>query len=191
MNLRSVSASLSLVPVALLAACSLPSSPSSAPPYVVATLQPTAGNQASGTAWFVRQGSDVLVRARVTGLKPNQEHGFHVHEKGDCSAPDATSAGGHFNPDGKPHGPQAGPHHAGDMPSLKADAAGVADYSATVHGSVLDGSAGDLAGKGLVVHANPDDYTTQPTGNSGARIACGVIGKVAGQDASGRAVPLP
>ena len=188
MTLRAMT--LSLAPIALLAACtSTPSTP--AAPYVVAALQPTAGNQASGTVWFVQQGPDVLVRGRVSGLKPNQEHGFHVHEKGDCSAPDATSAGAHLNPDGKPHGPQTGPHHAGDMPALKADASGTAEFRATVQGSVLNGAPGDFAGKGLVVHAAPDDYTTQPTGNSGARIACGVIGKVAGQDAAGRMVPMP
>jgi len=188
MNLRALT--LSLAPVALLAACT--TTPSTPPaPYVVASLQPTAGNQASGTVWFVRQGPDVLVRGRVTGLKPNQEHGFHVHEKGDCSAPDATSAGGHLNPDARPHGPQSGPHHAGDMPSLKADASGTAEFRTTVQGTVLSGGAGDFAGKGLVVHAAPDDYTTQPTGNSGARIACGVIGNVAGQDAAGRMVPMP
>ena len=181
---------LSLAPIALFAACtSTPTTP--AAPYVVAALQPTAGNQASGTVWFVQQGPDVLVRGRVSGLKPNQEHGFHVHEKGDCSAPDAMSAGAHLNPDGKPHGPQTGPHHAGDLPALKADASGTAEFRATVHGSVLSGAPGDFAGKGLIVHASPDDYTTQPTGNSGARIACGVIGKVSGQDAAGRMVPMP
>jgi len=183
---------LPLASLSLLAACAMPSSSSSgaAGPYVVASLAPTAGNQASGTVWFVQQGPQVLVRGRVTGLKPNQEHGFHVHEKGDCSAPDATSAGGHFNPDGKPHGPQGAPHHAGDLPALKADASGAANIRATIDGSVLAG-ANALAGKGVIVHANPDDYTTQPTGNSGGRIACGVIGTAAGQDAAGRAVPMP
>jgi len=188
MNLRALT--LSLTTIALLGACNTtPSTPPSA--YVVAALQPTAGNQASGTVWLAQKGPDVLVRARVTGLKPNQEHGFHVHEKGDCSAPDGTSAGAHLNPDAKPHGPPTGPHHAGDMPSLKADASGSAEFRTTVQGSVLSGTAGDFAGKGLVVHAAADDYTTQPTGNSGARIACGVIGKVAGQDAAGRMVPMP
>jgi len=184
---------LPLASLSLLAACAMPSSPSSSAggPYVVASLAPTAGNQASGTVWFMQQGSKVLVRGRVTGLKPNQEHGFHVHEKGDCSSADATSAGAHLNPDGKPHGPQAAPHHAGDLPALKADASGTADFRATVDGSALGASPGAFAGKGLIVHASPDDYTTQPTGNSGARIACGVVGTVAGQDAAGRAVPMP
>jgi Cu-Zn family superoxide dismutase len=189
MNLRP--SLLSLAALAWLGACTLPSSSPSPGPYVVASLQPTAGNQASGTVYFIQQGPQVLVRGRVTGLKPNQEHGFHVHEKGDCSGADGMTTGGHLNPDGKRHGPPGGEHHAGDLPALKADASGVVDVRATVNGTVLGGGPGDFAGKGLIVHANPDDYTTQPTGNSGARIACGVIGTVSGQDAAGRAVPLP
>ncbi len=83
------------------------------------------------------------------------------------------SAGGHFNPNGKPHGPPSGEHHAGDLPSLKADGAGTATIDSRVRGLV--GGPTEFAGKALVVHVSPDDYTTQPTGNSGARIACGVI----------------
>jgi Cu-Zn family superoxide dismutase len=131
------------------------------------------------------------MRGRITGLVPNQEHGFHVHEKGDCSSDDAMSAGGHLNPDGKRHGPPTGEHHAGDVPSIKADANGVATVRTRVAGTLLGSGAADIAGKALVVHASPDDYTTQPTGNSGARIACGVIGVGSGRDASGNAVPIP
>jgi Cu-Zn family superoxide dismutase len=143
--------------------------------YVVASLKPTRGNSAAGTVWFAQEGADVVVRGRITGLVPNQEHGFHVHEKGDCSSDDATSAGGHLNPDGKRHGPSTGEHHAGDIPAIKADANGVATVRTRVAGTLLGSGAGDIAGKALVVHASPDDYTTQPTGNSGARLACGVI----------------
>ena len=158
------------------------------PAYVATTLRPTTGNSAAGTVWFIADGSDVRIRGRITGLKPNQEHGFHVHEKGDCSSGDGMSAGGHFNPAGKPHGPPGGEHHAGDLPALKADAAG----NATLDGRVR-GVAGptEFAGKALVVHLSPDDYTTQPTGNSGVRIACGVIGIAAGRDASGNAILIP
>ena len=113
--------------------------------------------------------------ARVSGLTPNQAHGFHVHEKGDCSAPDATSAGGHFNPGGAPHGAPPARHHAGDMPSLMADAQGNAQASFTIDGNLAGDAASAFVGKAVIVHAMPDDYTTQPTGNSGARIACGVI----------------
>jgi Cu-Zn family superoxide dismutase len=120
----------------------------------------------------------VLVSGEVRGLKPNADHGFHVHEKGDCASPDGMSAGGHFNPTGAPHGNHdAGPHHAGDLRMLTADANGVAKFSyesATV--SVGSGAA-DVVGKGLIVHRDPDDFKTQPTGNSGARLACGVIAR--------------
>lgn len=145
------------------------------PPRAVAMLKPTSGNQASGTVWVTQEGDHVVVRAAVSGLTPNREHGFHVHEKGDCSAPDASSAGGHFNPNAKAHGPPGAEHHAGDMPSLKADASGNATTSFEVKGVLLGTGSNDLMGKALVVHADPDDYATQPAGNSGKRIACGVM----------------
>jgi len=164
------------------------------PPTAVATLSPASGSQANGVVRFIQEGDHVVVRARVAGLTPNREHGFHVHEKGDCSAPDATSAGAHLNPDGKPHGPQAAAHHAGDLPSLKADATGVAETSFEVKGALLGTGAGDLIGKALIVHADPDDYLTQPTGNSGKRIACGVIASPAqpgglGGNAESKTIP--
>jgi Cu-Zn family superoxide dismutase len=138
----------------------------------VASLTPTQGQSTAGIVTFHSQaGGQVTVHAHVTGLKPNAEHGFHVHENGNCASPDGSSAGGHFNPSGAPHGPQSGPHHAGDMPALKADAKGVADAKFTLQ------NVGDLSGRSVVVHANPDDYATQPTGNSGGRIACGVIAR--------------
>lgn len=145
------------------------------PPTATAMLNPTRGETANGLVRMAQEGDRVVVRARVAGLVPNREHGFHVHEKGDCSAADASSAGEHFNPHAQPHGPQHAEHHAGDLPSLKADAAGVAATSFEVKGTLLGAGASDLIGKALVVHADPDDYTTQPSGNSGRRIACGVI----------------
>jgi superoxide dismutase, Cu-Zn family len=162
----------SLVAVAALAGCS---TVGSSGPSANVTLAPTQGNTAAGTMTFESRGDELRVQVRVTGLKPNVEHGFHIHEKGDCSAPDATSAGGHFNPHGHPHGPQDAAHHAGDMPALKADANGVAEAKFTMKGVTIGSGAGDIVGKGVVVHAQPDDYKTQPTGNSGARIACGVV----------------
>lgn len=144
-------------------------------PTGVAQLQPTQGNTASGEVRFTQQGGRLSVTAQVSGLKPNQEHGFHVHEKGDCSSPDAASAGGHFNPDGKPHGPPGAPHHAGDLPSLKADAQGRAQASFSIDGALAGDAGTAFAGRAVVVHAMPDDYAGQPAGNSGARIACGVI----------------
>jgi Cu-Zn family superoxide dismutase len=138
-------------------------------------LNPASGSKANGVVRMVQEGERVVVRARVSGLTPHREHGFHVHEKGDCSAPDASSAGEHLNPAGKPHGSPTGDHHAGDLPALKADAAGVATTNFEVKGTLLGAGAGDFIGKALVVHADPDDYMTQPSGNTGARIACGVI----------------
>ena len=143
----------------------------------VASLEPTQGNTASGTVSFVQTGDKVVVTARVTGLAPGS-HGFHVHEKGDCNAPDGMSAGGHFNPHGKAHGnPSAPDHHAGDMPMLVADSNGVASLTAELDAVSVGGTVADVIGKSVIVHKDADDFTTQPTGNSGARVACGVIRK--------------
>lgn len=140
-----------------------------------AVLKPTQGNTASGTVSFRQEGSNVVVNARFSGLTPGA-HGFHIHDKGDCSAPDATSAGGHFNPGGKPHGhPDHADHHAGDMPQLMADASGNASLTASLTGVTIGDGAANIVGRGVIVHAAPDDFKTQPTGNSGARVACGVI----------------
>ena len=143
-------------------------------PGATATLTPTAGNTVGGTVTFMPSGNGVAVAAKVTGLPPGS-HGFHIHAKGDCSAPDASSAGDHYNPTSKPHGdPASAEHHAGDMPMLVADASGNATLNATVAGLKI-GSGEDIVGKAVVVHKDPDDFKTQPSGNSGARIACGVI----------------
>ena len=142
-----------------------------------ATLAPTAGNTTSGTVTFTQKGDKVTVEAKLSGLTPGG-HGFHIHEKGDCSAPDAMSAGGHFNPAGKPHGsPDTPDHHAGDMPMLQADASGNATLTADLAGVAVGSGAGDIVGKSVIVHKDADDYKTQPTGNSGARVGCGVIKK--------------
>jgi Cu-Zn family superoxide dismutase len=142
----------------------------------VATLTPTQGNNVRGLIVFHQMGDgSLMAHAQITGLKPNGEHGFHIHDKGDCASADGTSAGGHFNPDGKPHGPQDAAHHAGDMPSLKADANGAVDLKFKLVGPTVSTGPASLVGRGVIVHANPDDFATQPTGNSGARVACGVI----------------
>lgn len=148
-------------------------------PRATASLKSTAGNTASGAVTFAQSGGKVLVSGEVRGLKPNAMHGFHVHEKGDCSGADGMTTGGHFNPDGRPHGEHGNaPHHAGDLMSLKSDGNGVASFRFESSGiSVASGAANDVVGRGLIVHRDPDDYKTQPTGNSGARIACAVIAK--------------
>lgn len=144
-------------------------------PSATASLKPTTGNNTTGTVTFTQKGDKLLVSANVKGLTPGP-HGFHVHEKGDCSAPDGMSAGGHFNPHKKPHGGASGAErHGGDLGNLTADSYGNANMQIEVDGISMGSGADTIIGKGVIVHANPDDFKTQPTGNSGGRIACGVI----------------
>jgi Cu-Zn family superoxide dismutase len=141
-----------------------------------ATLQPTKGNNVRGTVNFEQRGSKVRVAANVTGLRPNGEYGFHIHEAGDCSSGDGMSAKGHFNPYGKPHGHHgSAERHAGDLQSLKSDSNGNAN--ATFETDIITVTSGpaSIVGRGLIVHVQPDDHKTQPTGNAGARSACAVI----------------
>jgi len=145
-------------------------------PRAGAQLQPTTGNTTTGSASFTQVGDKVRLVAAVSGLTPGQEHGFHVHEAGDCSSGDGMSAKSHFNPYGRPHGnPASAERHAGDMPSLKADASGTANVDTMLDVMTVRPGPASVVSRGLIVHANPDDYTTQPTGNAGARLACGVI----------------
>ncbi len=154
----------------LAAACSSMGGSASGP-KAVATLAPTQGNEVRGTVTFTQKGDSVHVDTVLTGLNPGSQHGIHVHEKGDCSAPDGTSAGGHYNPVGSPHGPQSGPHHMGDMPNIQAGTYGGTNASFDIAGVKVE----DLVGKSVIVHRDVDDYKSQPAGNSGPRIACGVI----------------
>lgn len=157
----------------LLAACQ--TTPSE-PPRATAQLLPTTGNKTFGEATFEQMGDKVRVSIFVQGLKPEQEHGLHIHEVGDCSSGDGMSTKGHFNPNGKPHGHYSSANrHAGDLPALKADKSGRAKVEADVDIITVAPGPASVVGRGLIVHAAPDDYTTQPTGNAGARIACGVI----------------
>ncbi|HRP73063.1 MAG TPA: superoxide dismutase family protein [Luteimonas sp.] len=139
-------------------------------------LAPTEGNATAGAITFELVDGGIRATGEVTGLSPG-DHGFHVHEHGDCSAPDGTSAGGHFNPGTSNHGRVGhGVHHGGDSDNIFANDAGVATVDSLLQGVTLgDGAATDIVGKAVIVHADPDDYTTQPTGNAGARLACGVI----------------
>ncbi|MDH5834980.1 superoxide dismutase family protein [Luteimonas kalidii] len=141
-----------------------------------ATLAPTEGNEVAGRLEFGSVDGGIRITGEVTGLSPGSEHGFHVHETGDCSAPDATSAGGHFNPATTDHGRVGqGEHHAGDSDNIVANDAGTAMVDTLLRGATLDQGETGIIGRGVIVHADPDDYTTQPTGNAGARLACGVI----------------
>ena len=142
-----------------------------------AQLQATKGHAVSGSVHFLQRLDTVVVSGEVSGLAPNAEHGFHIHEKGDCSSGDGMSTGGHHNPFGRPHAAHGdGAHHTGDLPSLKADASGVARFSfETERLTVGSGRGDDVVSRGLIVHRDPDDFKTQPTGNSGPRLACAVI----------------
>lgn len=144
-----------------------------------AELEAKSGSQVIGYVNFVERGDKVLVTANVSGLKPNSEHGFHVHEKGDCSAADAMSAGGHFNPDGYSHNhPAQIKRHAGAMVNLVANSKGEATVTFEVDTIRLDEGRYGILKRALIIHANPDDYVSQPVGNAGGRIACGVIHKI-------------
>ncbi len=145
-------------------------------PSAVANLQPTKGNVSNGVVTFTQVGNKVRIVADVKGLKAGAEHGFHIHEKGDCSSGDGMSTGGHFNPGGKGHAhPADAERHAGDLPALAADTQGNARLSITLDLLTVAPGANSVVGRGLIVHRDPDDYKTQPTGNSGPRIACAVI----------------
>lgn len=141
----------------------------------IAVLHPMKKSGVRGVVRFSRQNDGVHIAADIQGLRPGK-HGFHVHEYGDCSALDGGSAGGHFNPTSKPHGaPTDRERHAGDFGNISADAQGRARYEFTDKNISLDGPT-SIIGRALVVHADPDDLTSQPAGNAGARLACGVIG---------------
>ena len=162
----------------LLAGCVMMESMMGRAPTAKATLQPNKDSGVKGAATFAQTGDKVQLVANISGLKPGQEHGFHIHEKGDCSSGDGMSAGGHFNPLGKPHAhPSTPERHAGDMLALKADDYGNATLSIELDVITLTEGPTGIIGRGLIVHAQPDDYNTQPTGNAGARAACGVIEK--------------
>ena len=142
----------------------------------IAVLHPTAGQHCHGIVKFTQEGDSVKVVADLEGLNANQKHAFHIHQYGDCSAPDATSAGGHYNPEGHQHGlPDAQNRHAGDLGNVQADADGKAHYEITVSNVSIMGHMNPILGRGVIVHAKVDDGG-QPVGNAGSRIACGVIG---------------
>jgi Cu-Zn family superoxide dismutase len=147
-------------------------------PHAYANLQPTKNGKASGTVDFYQVGDKVRLIAKVSGLTPGRQHGFHIHEAGDCSSGDGMSAKGHFNPLAKAHAHfSTAERHAGDMPALSADADGNASLDVMLDVVTVNPGPTSIVGRGLIVHADPDDYKTQPTGNAGARVACAVIGR--------------
>jgi len=177
MTSRFRSIALAAAAAGLLAGCASMSGGAGA----AADLAPTAAitpNPTVGKVTFTPLEHGLRVAGEVRGLAPNTEHGFHIHEKGDCGD-NGNASGGHFNPAGGVHGKFAAPgSHAGELPSLMADASGVARFRVDVHSiSLTDGAANNVIGRALVVHRDRDDFTTQPAGNSGPRIACAIIAK--------------
>jgi Cu-Zn family superoxide dismutase len=144
-----------------------------------ATIEPSKApgqDEVRGTVHFASTANGVRVTANITGLEPNSKHGFHIHEKADLSAPDLASAGGHFNPTGHKHGgPEGTDRHGGDLGNLTADASGKATYEATIPGITIDDPKTGIVGHSVIIHEKPDDLKSDPSGNSGARIAGGVI----------------
>jgi superoxide dismutase, Cu-Zn family len=140
-------------------------------PSASAQLAARSDSTAAGSATFTEKDGSLQITAQITGLSPG-EHGFHIHDVGDCSAADASSAKGHFNPSGKQHGHHdSDSHHGGDMPNLVANSQGDAHWIGQIKGISLT----DVVGRSVVIHADPDDYKSQPAGNSGKRVACGVV----------------
>ena len=147
----------------------------------MANLNPSEGNTAKGTVHFQDQGDgSVEVVVDLTGVPPG-EHGFHVHDKGDCGN-NGQNAGGHFNPTNMVHGaPDAQSHHAGDFGNVTADASGNVNATFPTHSITVSPGDRSVVGHAVILHANPDDLTTQPSGNAGPRIACGVEAAMAGE----------
>ena len=151
-----------------------PHAPSAMATHAIARLEPTQGNNVRGTVWFSSAAEGVRVAAEIAGLAPG-EHGFHIHEHGDCSAPDASSAGGHFNPTNHPHAARdSEARHIGDLGNLTADGEGRAQLNYFDPKLALTGP-NSIVGRSVIVHAGRDDLKSQPSGDSGARVACGTI----------------
>ncbi len=145
-------------------------------PTATATLEPRSGSNVKGTITFTQVGDVVRVTGEVTGHTKGPK-GFHIHAMGDCSAHDAMSAGGHFNPTNSKHGgPYEPVKHAGDLGNIVFNDTGVAKVNFTVGDiSVSRDRPDGIIGRALMVHAQVDDLKTDPTGNAGGRVACGVI----------------
>lgn len=150
-------------------------------PFYVATISalavvtPTKGNQATGVVHFTQQKDGVLISATISGLTPGN-HGFHIHEFGNCACDDAVCAGGHFDPTHQPHGgPESEHRHVGDLGNIMADEQGVGHYSYVDKQITLNGPH-SIVGRAVIVHADADDLKSQPSGNAGARVGCGVVG---------------
>ena len=142
----------------------------------ICVIYPTAGHTVSGVVRFKQQGHQVKIVADIEGLLPSGIHAIHIHQFGDCSSPDGTSAGGHYNPQGHDHAlPPTKQRHAGDLGNLTADSQGKSHYEIEVDNICIVGQKNPVLGRAIIIHAQADDGG-QPTGNAGGRIGYGVIG---------------
>ena len=140
-----------------------------------AAIEARSGSSLSGTADFVEHGGKLMITVSLKGAPPGL-HAVHIHEKGDCSAPDASSAGPHFNPGGHQHGaPDAPQHHAGDLGNITIGEDGTGTLMIHSEDLAVAGEPNGVVGRAIIVHEKPDDFVTQPTGNAAGRIGCGVI----------------
>jgi Cu-Zn family superoxide dismutase len=170
-----------LVPALLLSAGQPPNVKMAAPTKAVCVVHPLKDSQAHGIVVFTQKGDHVEISGKIMGLTPGK-HGFHIHEFGDCSSPEGMSAGGHFNPDKEKHGgPHARERHVGDLGNIEADDSGNAVIKMTDTLVMLHGPH-SVIGRAIIVHAKADDLRTDPTGNAGGRIGCGVIGVAKGAE---------
>jgi Cu-Zn family superoxide dismutase len=143
--------------------------------HAVAVVIPTKGNMARGVVKFTEQSDGIAISTKIIGLTPG-EHGFHIHEFGNCACDDAVCTGDHFNPTNQPHGgPDSAQRHVGDLGNLVADAQGNATYERVDTQIKLNGPH-SIVGRAVIIHAKKDDFVSQPTGNAGARIGAGVVG---------------
>lgn len=166
--------------------------PASAPPAAeprtaTATLKPAAGSTVAGSITFSEEGDLVTVTAFLTGVGAGT-HGFHVHETGDCGDAEFKNAGGHFNPTGAPHGaPTDAAHHAGDLGNIEIAADGTGSLQISTALLTVGPGPNSAVGRAVVLHEKADDMKTQPTGDAGGRIACGVIAGAASAEAAAAA----
>jgi Cu-Zn family superoxide dismutase len=173
---RTIFSCLAALPFAVVPIVDAQTDKPSAQTNAIAVLHPTEGSKVSGKVTFSATADGVRVEAEIKGLTPGK-HGFHVHELGDCSSADGNSAGAHFNPTNEPHGaPTAKERHDGDMGNIEADASGVAKLSYVDQELSLAPGERSIIGRAVIVHTKADDLKSQPTGDAGGRVACGVIG---------------
>lgn len=145
--------------------------------HAVAVIHPLGDSKSHGTVKFTKEANGIRVVADIEGLPANTTRGFHIHEFGDCSAPDGSSAGGHYNPEQTPHaGPDAQQRHAGDLGNIKSDDSGKAHLDVVLTGISINGPKNPIVGRAVILHEKQDDLKSQPTGDAGGRVACGVIG---------------